>query len=137
MGKQAIALQKPIEPGAHFSPAVSIEASGRLVFISGMTARRADGSLRGAGDVAEQTRQVCENIRAAVEAAGGTLKDVCQVTVYLRHMTDSGRVNGVRRSYFGSPPPASTIVEVSRLASPDFLVEISAVALVPSAAVAA
>jgi enamine deaminase RidA (YjgF/YER057c/UK114 family) len=64
------------KPNGHFSQATAIEARGRLVFLSGMTSRRADGSVAGIGDVSEQTRQVCENLKAAVEAAGGTLDDI-------------------------------------------------------------
>ena len=132
MPKEPIVVVAPRSDGpAHFSPGIAIDARGKLVFVSAMTARRADGSLAGVGDVGQQTQQVCENIKAVVQAAGGSLKDVCQVTVYLRHMTDRERVNAVRREHFGSPPPASAVVEVSRLASPEFLVEISAVALVP------
>jgi len=98
--------------------------------VSGMTARRADGKIAGIGDVEEQTRQVCENIKSALEAAGGSMDDVCRVDVYLRNIGDRERVNKVRRQYFTSPPPASTLVEVSKLASPEFLVEISAIALI-------
>jgi enamine deaminase RidA (YjgF/YER057c/UK114 family) len=58
------------------------------------------------------------------------LDDVCRVDVYLRNIGDRQRVNKVRREFFGSPPPASTLVEVSKLASPEFLVEISAIAVV-------
>ena len=57
-----------------------------LRFHSGMTARQADGSIAGIGDITEQTRQVCENVKAAAEAAGGTLDDVCRVDVYVRNM---------------------------------------------------
>jgi hypothetical protein len=64
------AIRKPV---GVFSQATVVEAKGKLVFISGMTARRPDGSIAGIGDITEQTRQVCENIKAAVEAAGGTL----------------------------------------------------------------
>ena len=130
MAKQQIRTKRVGEPVAHFSQAVSIEARGKLVFVSGMTARRPDGSIAGIGDIEAQTRQVCENIRSAVEAAGGTLDDVCRVDVYLRNIGDRERVNKVRREFFHSPPPASTLVEVAKLASPEFLVEISALALV-------
>jgi enamine deaminase RidA (YjgF/YER057c/UK114 family) len=101
-----------------------------LVFVSGMTARRPDGKVVGVGDVEEQTRQVCENLKAALEAAGGTLDDVCRVDVYLRNIGDRERVNKVRRQFWRGTPPASTLLEVSKLASPEFLVEISAIALV-------
>ena len=121
------AIRKPV---GVFSQATVVEAKGKLVFISGMTARRPDGSIAGIGDITEQTRQVCENIKAALEAAGGTMGDVCRVDVYLRNMGDRERINAVRREFFGSTPPASSVVEVSKLASPEFLVEMNAIALV-------
>ena len=130
MAKQQIKTSKLADPAGHYSQALAAPAKGVLVFVSGMTARRPDGKVVGVGDVEEQTRQVCENIKTALEAAGGTLADVCRVDVYLRNIGDRDRVNKVRRQFFGSPPPASTMVEVSRLASPEFLVEISAIALV-------
>jgi enamine deaminase RidA (YjgF/YER057c/UK114 family) len=95
-----------------------------------MTARRPDGSIAGVGDIREQTRQVCENVRAAVEAAGGTLADVCRVDVYVRNMEDFAKIHEVRARYFTEPLPASTMVEVSKLAHPDYLIEISAIAVV-------
>jgi len=130
MLKQQIRTAKLVDPGGHFSQAVAIPSKGVMVFVSGMTARRADGKIAGIGDVEEQTRQVCENIKSALEAAGGSMDDVCRVDVYLRNIGDGERVNKVRRQFFPSPPPASTLVEVSKLASPEFLVEISAIAVI-------
>jgi 2-iminobutanoate/2-iminopropanoate deaminase len=118
------------EPSGHFSQAIEIEAKGRLVFISGMTARRADGTIAGIGDIEAQTRQVCENLKAAVEAAGGRMDDICRVDVYVRNMEHFDRIHKVRREYFAAPPPASTMVEVSKFTSPDYLVEISAIAVI-------
>ena len=132
MPKQQIRTSKIAAPSGHFSQAVVIEAKGKLVFVSGMTARRPDGKLAGIGDVEEHTRQVCENIRNALEAAGGTMEDVCRVDVYVRNIGDRERVNKVRSQFFRGTPPASTLVEVSKLASPEFLVEISAIAVVSS-----
>lgn len=75
--KQQISSPKLREPNGHFSHATTIEARGKLVFISGMTARRPDGSIAGIGNIEEQTRQVCENIKAAVlPASMGDLRDV-------------------------------------------------------------
>ena len=68
MAKQQVTTSKVREPMGHFSQAIAIEAKGKLVFISGMTARRPDGSIAGIGDVEAQTRQVCENLKSAVEA---------------------------------------------------------------------
>lgn len=117
-------------PNGHFSQAIEIDAAGRLVFISGMTARRADGSIAGVDDVAAQTRQVCENLKAAVEEAGGTLDDICRVDVYVRDMGHFDVIHQVRSRYFADPPPASTMVEVSAFTSPDYLIEINAIAVV-------
>jgi len=130
MAKHQIKSDKLLDPGSHYSQAVAVPSKGVLVFISGMTARRADGKIAGIGDIEEQTRQVCENLKHAVEAAGGTMADICRVEVFLRSIGDSERVNKVRRKLFGSPPPASIVVEVSKLASPEFLVAISAIAVV-------
>ena len=69
--KQQISSARLRQPNGHFSHATTIEARGKLVFISGMTARRPDGTIAGIGDIEAQTRQVCENVQAAVEAAGG------------------------------------------------------------------
>jgi 2-iminobutanoate/2-iminopropanoate deaminase len=130
MAKQQVKSAKLAEPSGHYSQAIAVEARGRLVFVSGMTARRADGTVAGVGDIEEQTRQVCENIRAALEAAGATMDDVCRLDVYLRNIGDRERFNKARRQFFRSPPPASTLVEVSKLVSPEYLVEISAIAVV-------
>jgi 2-iminobutanoate/2-iminopropanoate deaminase len=122
------AIRKPI---GNFSQATVVEAKGRLVFVSGMTARRPDGSIAGVGDIREQTRQVCENIKAAVEAAGGALEHVCRVDVYVRNMEHFDAIHEVRRQYFNPPLPASTMVEVTKMVSPDYLIEINAIAVVP------
>jgi 2-iminobutanoate/2-iminopropanoate deaminase len=121
------AIRKPV---GIFSQATVVEAKGKLVFISGMTARRPDGSIAGIGDITEQTRQVCENIKAAVEAAGGTLDDVCRVDVYVRNMEHFDKIHKVRSQYFKPPLPASTMVEVTKMVSPEYLIEINAIAVV-------
>lgn len=133
MPKQQLETARIREPNGHFSQATTIEAKGKLVFISGMTARRADGSIAGVGDVAEQTRQVCENLKAAVEEAGGTLDDICRVDVYVRNMEHFDAIHMVRREYFRPPLPASTMVEVTKMTSPDYLIEINAIAVLPEA----
>jgi 2-iminobutanoate/2-iminopropanoate deaminase len=131
MAKQQITSDKIRQPSGHFSQATTIEARGRLVFISGMTSRRPDGSIAGIGDIEAQTRQVCENLKAAVEAAGGTLGDICRVDVYVRNMEHFDLIHKVRREYFAAPAPASTMVEVCKMTSPDYLIEISAIAVIP------
>jgi len=131
--KPQVQTQTLRQPNGHFSQATVIEAKGRLVFISGMTSRRPDGTIAGVGDIEAQTRQVCENVKAAVEAAGGTLDDVVRVDVYVRNMEHFDVIHKVRREYFKPPPPASTMVEVAKMTSPDYLIEISAIAVLPDA----
>lgn len=132
MKKAQIRTDRVREPMGHFSQAIAIEAKGKLVFISGMTARRPDGSIAGIGDIEAQTRQVCENLKSAVEAAGGTMDDICRVDVYVRNIEHFERIHKVRREYFRAPPPASTMVEVTKMVSPEYLLEISAIAVVGS-----
>ena len=130
--KQQITTDKLAVPNGHFSQATTIEAKGKLVFISGMTARTRDGTVAGIGDVEVQTRQVCDNVKAAVEAAGGSLDDVVRVDVYVRNIEHFAIIHKVRREYFKEPVPASTMVEVSKMVSPDYLIEISAIAVLPN-----
>ena len=130
MPKKQIASAKLRAPSGHFSHATMADARGRLVFISGMTARRADGSIAGIGDIEAQTRQVCENIKAAVEEAGGSLEDICRVDVFVRNMEHFDLIHKARRDYFKPPAPASTMVEVCKMTSPDYLIEINAIAVI-------
>ncbi|HEY2242941.1 MAG TPA: RidA family protein [Xanthobacteraceae bacterium] len=130
MPKKQVVSPKIRQPSGHFSQAIMIEARGRLVFISGMTARCADGSVAGIGDIEAQTRQVCENVKSAVEQAGGTMDDICRVDVYVRNMEHFDRIHKVRREYFKPPAPASTMVEVCKMTSPEYLIEISAIAVI-------
>jgi len=111
--------------------AATASGKGRIVFVSGMTARRPDGTIAGIGDISEQTRQVCENIKAAMESAGGSLDHVCRVDVYVRNMEHFEQIHAVRRQYFKPPLPASTMVEITKMTSPDYLIEINAIAVIP------
>lgn len=119
-------------PNGHFAQAtaVSVAATARLVFISGMTARNASGGVTGVGDITAQTHRVCQNLKAAVEAAGGTLDDIARVDVYVRNMEDFNAIHEVRRQYFTGQPPASTMVEVSKFVNKDYLIEINAIATI-------
>ena len=130
MPKQQITSAKIRQASGHFSHATMVEARGRLVFISGMTARRADGTIAGIGDIEAQTRQVCENLKAAVEQAGGSMDDICRVDVYVCNMEHFEQIHKVRREYFRPPAPASTMVEICKMTSPEYLIEINAIAVI-------
>lgn len=129
MPKCQIVSDELAEPNGHFAQATTALATGRLVFISGMTARNATGGVTGVGDITAQTHQVCQNLQAAVEAAGGILDDIARVDVYVRNMEDFDAIHAVRREYFRNGAPASTMVEVSKFVNKDYLIEINAIAV--------
>jgi enamine deaminase RidA (YjgF/YER057c/UK114 family) len=110
---------------------VTVARPGRLVFVSGLTAKDQDGTLIGRGDIRAQTRQVCENLKAAMRAAGGDLADIMSVTVFIKNMDHFPIIHEVRREYFAHEPPASTMVEISRFTHPDMLIEINAIGVLP------
>ncbi len=119
----------PWEPIMGYCRAVR---AGSIVAVSGTTAVDADGQLVGEGDMYEQSLQCIQIIAAALEKAGCGLVDVIRTRVYV---TDIDRWEEVARAHsaaFGAAPPASTMVEVSRLVNPAMLVEIEADAVVPS-----
>src|SRR5262249_55629495 len=121
MPKQQITSSKIRQPSGHFSHATMVEARGRIVFISGMTARRPDGTIAGVGNMEPRRRQFWDNLKAAVEEAGGSMDDICRVDVYVRNMELFEQIHKVRREYFPPPAPASTMVEVCKMTSPDYL----------------
>jgi len=112
-----------------YSHAVSLEG-GRLVFISGQLARNKQGETVGKGDMAAQLRQVGENLKLALQAAGASLDDIVKITTYVTDIDEFFKHVEVRAEYFGNAMPTSTTVEVRRLAHPDMLVEIEAIAVV-------
>jgi 2-iminobutanoate/2-iminopropanoate deaminase len=130
MPRTQISTDRIGKPSGHFSQAIAADARGRLVFISGMTSKRADGAVAGVGDIEAQTRQTCENVKAAVEAAGGTMADICRVDVFVKSMADFDVIHEVRRQYFPDPPPASTMVQITGFTHPDYLIEMNAIAVV-------
>jgi reactive intermediate/imine deaminase len=97
-----------------------------LLFISGLIG--IDKNLKVvASDAAGQTRQIFENIKLVLDEAGATFADILKVTVYLTDIDDRAKINPVRQEYFGSAKPASTLIQIAKLALPDAKVEIEAV----------
>jgi 2-iminobutanoate/2-iminopropanoate deaminase len=115
------------EPISHYTDAVR---AGDLLFVSGCVPVDREGNLV-LGDIVEQTRCVFENVGAVLTAAGAGFADVVKVTVFLTDVDDRQAVNTVRQQVFGDVRPASTLVEVSRLAIPGARIEVEAVAFVP------
>ena len=111
---------------------VVIAAGRKMVFISGQTACDARKNIVGGDSVFEQARQAFRNLETAMEAAGGTLKDVVALRIYVvDYQAESGTAVGTALREFFSPenPPASTWIGVSALAVPEFLIEIEATAV--------
>jgi reactive intermediate/imine deaminase len=113
------------EPLSHYTDAVT---AGPLVFVSGCPPLDSDGGVV-SDDVREQARQVHENLKLALDAAGADLSHIVKVTVFLTDINDRAAVNEIRQEYFGAARPASTLVEVSALAIPGMKVEIEAIAV--------
>lgn len=119
------------KPAGVWSPAVIVTQPGKLVFLSGFTARDETGNVVCPGDIAGQTRQVCENLKATIEATGGTLADLVSVTVFVKDIKQFDAIHAVRRQYFPKEPPSSTMVQVTGLVDDRMLIEINAVAALP------
>ena len=103
---------------------------GKTIYIAGQIALDAKGQLVGKGDLAAQTRQVFENLAVALKAAGASFDHVVKTNYYLRDASQVAVVREVRSKYFSKELPASTLIEVPRLAQPDFLIEIEVIAVV-------
>lgn len=104
---------------------------GRLVYVSGTTATDGMGGIVGIGDPHAQAVQALNNIRVALQAAGADLRDVVRTRVYVTDIGAWTRVGEAHREVFGEIRPASSMVEVRRLISPEILVEIEAEAVLP------
>lgn len=118
-------LSKP----ATYSHVVKVRG-GTTIYIAGQVSQNAKGELVGAGDLAAQTRQVFTNLELALEGSGATFADVVKFTIYMRDASQIQLVRDIRSQFVGQQRPASTLVEVSRLADPGFLIEIEAIAVV-------
>ena len=112
-----------------YSHVVAVEGR-RLIFVAGQLARDRDGKVVGPGDMRAQIRQVGENLKAALAAAGATMQHVVKTTTFVTDIEAFFRHADERIALFGDEPPTSTTVEVRRLAGPEFLIEIEAIAVV-------
>jgi enamine deaminase RidA (YjgF/YER057c/UK114 family) len=111
-----------------YSHVVAVEGR-RMVFVSGQLARDRDGNVVGRNDMRAQLRQVGENLKAALAAAGATLDDLVKTTTFVTDIDEYFKHVDVRMEYFGAALPTSTTVEVRKLAHADFLVEVEAIAM--------
>jgi 2-iminobutanoate/2-iminopropanoate deaminase len=108
-----------------------VVASGKkLIFIAGQVSRDVGGRVVGAGDMRAQIRQVGENLRVALAAAGVGIKDLVKTTTYVTDIDEFFRYPEARAEIFGQSLPTSTTVEVRRLSHKDMMVEIEAMAMI-------
>lgn len=111
---------------------VVIVPAGRTIHVSGQVALDTSGAIVGPGDFQAQARQVFENLKAALEAGGAAFADVVKITIFVLDMANLPALREIRDEYVNTErPPASTAVQVSRLAREEFLLEIEAVAALP------
>jgi reactive intermediate/imine deaminase len=127
--KSRVEVDGVAAPAGHYSHGILV--SGRTLYVAGQVALDEKGQLVGPGDAEAQTRQVLTNMERVVTAAGGQMADVARTTIYLTQLEDRATVGAVRKEFFPDPPPANTLLVVTSLASPDFLVEIDAIVALP------
>ena len=125
---QQYAAKSVYDPPA-YAQAVKVSSAQTILYIAGQVAYTAEGGAAHAGDFKAQARAALECLKAQVEAGGGTMADIVKVNTYLTDIRHRADYAGIREEFFGRKMPASTLVAVSALAHPDFLIEIEAVAV--------
>ncbi len=129
MTRREIRPQSVPQPVAEYAQGVEV-TGGRTLYIAGQVPLDASGDLVGEGDFRAQARQVLSNIQAIVEEAGGSISDIVKMTTFLRDMANYDDFKAVRSEFLKAPFPAATLVAISSLVRPEWLLEVEAVAVI-------
>ncbi len=105
--------------------------AGNTLYIAGQVALDGDGNVIGEGDMAAQVRQVLENLTTVLASQDADFSNVVKINIFTTDIDGFLQTSDIRREYFAGHAPASTLVQIERLARPVFLVEIEAIAIVP------
>lgn len=121
-----------INPAAIHTPTgySHVAKAGNLVSIAGQLSIDKDGNVVGEGDIQAQTKQALSNLEEAVKASGGTKEDIAAIRVYMTNREDLEGMRQARAGFWEGTPPASTLLFISGLVRPEFLIEIEALAVV-------
>ena len=112
-----------------YTQGIKVSQAQTILFLSGQVAYTADGGVAHAGDFKAQARGAYQAIKAMVESQGGTMANVAKITTYLTDMHYRVDLAPIREEFFGKKGPASTLIEISALAHPDWMIEIEAIAV--------
>ena len=127
-------IEKFCAPGVYdppgYSQGIKVTGAQTILFLAGQVAYDTDGSVAHRGDFKAQARQVFGAIKALVETAGGTLRNVVKINTYVTDVRYRPEFRAIREEFLGEKGPASTMVEVKALAHPDYLIEVEAIAIV-------
>ena len=129
MAKKVIQPKTLNDPRPRYSQGIVVTKPGTLLFIAGQTASDKDGNVVGTGDIEAQAHQVFKNLGAVLKEAGGSLDNLVMTTTYITDRKYREGYNRVRTQYYKKSSPTSTLVIVSGLAHPDYLIEIAGVAV--------
>ena len=113
-----------------YSQAVKVTGGETILYLAGQVAYDHNGNAAHAGDCTAQARAALQAVKAQVEAGGGTMANIIKVNTYLTDIRHRAEYAAIREEFFGKKMPASTLVAVSALAQPEFLIEIEAIAVI-------